>query len=204
MIAQLGTATFTLAALFLARQVAIPPAQAPLTENRAPVPVVPPPAMAEPSSAQIDRWFAAAARASDNAELAMAELALRRSRTDEVRAYARTMISEHTGLSRALEPLLRRVAGPPRSPALAPSDALTYYRLEHAPDVDFDQTYALAQVGGHLAALGAFQTEREHGADASLKRVVTTWTPTIQAHLELAIDVTRHIGGDSPLKTGAQ
>ena len=196
-------ATLALTATLVAQQVTLPPEQSPLTENRAPIRVIPPPGKMTAPSPQVDRWFANVARKSGDAEIEMAKLALRRGHTDEVKAYARQMISEHLGLSRALAPELRRYPDPaPKT--LAPGDALTYYRLEHVPDVDFDQTYVLAQVAGHLATLGAFQTEADDGADARLKNVVAEWMPTIQSHLQLAIDITKHIGGDSPLKTGAQ
>lgn len=197
-------AALLLGALVVAQAAPVPPQQEPLTVNRAPVQVVPPPGMRSAPSRAVDRQFAMAAMQSSNAELAMAQLAVRRGRTDEVKSFAKKMISEHLGLMQALGPEAKRVLGATAVPALAPPDALTMYRLEHVADVDFDQTYVLAQVGGHLATLGAFQTEDEDGADQRLKTVAKQWTPTIQSHLQLAIDITQHIGGDSPLKTGAQ
>ncbi len=188
----------------LAQVVAIPAQQDPLTQNRAPVRANPAPNPFAAPSPRVDRLFAVAANASSNAEITFAQLALQRGRTDEVKSYARTMISEHIGLMKALMPHVQHVLGRMPPHELAPADALTYYRLEHVADVDFDQTYVLTQVAGHLVTLGVFQAESDNGADTALKRTVRQWLPTIQSHLQLAVDLTQHIGGDSPLKTGAQ
>ena len=192
------------AVTLLGQAVTVPPQRAPLTENRAPVPVAPPPGAPMAPAMRVDRLFATAANDSSNAEIAFAKLALARSHTDEVKSYARSMISEHEGLMAALLPRLTSVMGKTPPHELSAPDALTYYRLQHVPDVAFDQTYVLTQVAGHLVTLGAFQTESEDGADAALKKTVKQWTPTIQSHLELAVDITRHVGGENPLKSGAE
>lgn len=188
----------------LAQPVTIPPQQDPLRENRAPVRANPPPNPFAAPSPRVDRLFAIAANDSSNAEIVFAKLALQRGHADEVKSYARKMISEHLGLMQALEPHLRRVLGKMPSHELSQSDALAFYRLQHVADVDFDQSYILTQVAGHLATLGAFQAESDDGTDTALKMTVREWTPTIQSHLQLAVDITQHIGGDSPIKTGAQ
>ena len=149
-------------------------------------------------SPAIDRAFALAAAESARAELVMAQLALSRSRTDAVRAFARQTIAEQTGLAQQLTPHLRRVYRGTVPSDLTASDMLTYYRLAHAKSVEFDETYALAQVGGHVSAFGAFETESVDGSDPQLKAVVRRWTPTIESHLEKAIDLMQHVGG-SPM-----
>lgn len=55
----------------------------------------------------------------------------------------------------------------------------------------------MSQIGGHLAMLTAFQTEADNGTDVELKQLVRKWMPTIQAHLQLAGDTAKHIGGAS-------
>jgi hypothetical protein len=85
------------------------------------------------------------------------------------------MIAEHMGLADDMLPALQHVlaAAPPQRPA-AP-DMLASENLRTISDVDFDQAYAEQQVGDHLA-------------------------PPIEAHLQLAVALTQHIAGDSPLK----
>ena len=48
--------------------------------------------------------------------------------------------------------------------------------------------------------LMAFQTEAENGTNAQLKELARKWMPTIQAHLQLAVDTAKHVGGASPFK----
>jgi putative membrane protein len=189
-------------ALFLAQVVSVPPEQAPLTQGRAPVTIVAPPDAPGAPNSNVDLDFSRAAVESSRAEIAMAELALARSHTDEVRSFAQNMISEHMGLMHALAPAIDHVLpGASRAAQLSPADELTYYHLQHAADVDFDHTYALAQVGGHIAAYGAFTTEEQDGRNARLKQLAREWRPTITAHLQLAVEMAQHVGGDNPIRS---
>ncbi len=186
-------------ALALVAQAGQSSAPAPMKQNRAPVQAEPAP-MPHPSSAEVDRLFAIAATQGGNAEIDMAELAMKRGSANEVKNYAAKMISEHKGINAAFEPVLKTVL--PTSPAerLGTSDQLAMHRLESLKPVDFDQQYLLGQIGGHLATLAAFQAEADNGSNAQLKELARKWLPTIQAHLELAIDLVKHIGGSSPFK----
>lgn len=190
--------TFGLLAAFFAQ--AGQTSQPPMTENRAPVEVRPAPAK-YPTSASVDRTFAIALTQGTNAELDMAQLAMRRGNTD-VKGFAGKMISEHEGLMKEMQPVARNVLGSGAPPErLAPPDTLAMRHLESVSPVDFDQAYAMQQIGDHLAALTAFQTEAENGTNPELKALARKWLPTIQAHLELAVDLTKHIGGASPFKS---
>lgn len=177
-----------------------PSPQAPMKQNRAPVQAQPAPLQQQPSSAEVDRLFALAAMQGNNAEIDMAELALKRGSANEVKSYAGKMIAEHKGLMDEMIPILQRVLTSPPSERLAPADQLAMRHLESVKPVDFDQIYVMQQIGGHLATLTAFQTEADNGTNAQLKELVRKWTPTIQAHLELAIDTAKHVGGASPFK----
>ena len=195
------TAAVLLAVALLLGQAGTPSPQAPVHENRAPVQAAPAPVQ-QPASPAVDRLFALAAMQGNNAEMDMAQLALHRGSANEIQGYAGKMIAEHTGMMQEMMPALRRVlhaAAPPSR--LAPPDALAYRHLQSVSPVDFDQAYALQQIGDHLATLTAFQTEADNGTDPQLKQLVRKWLPTIQAHLELAVDLTRHIGGSSPFKS---
>ena len=177
-----------------------PPApQTPLKENRAPVKAEPAP-IQETESAEVDRLFAIAAIQGSNAEIDMAELAIKKASANEVKGYAGKMIAEHKGLMEALMPALQSVLSNPPAERLSPADQLAMRHLEAVKPVDFDQLYVLTQIGGHLATLTAFQTDSDNGTNSPLKEVVRKWTPTIQAHLELAVDLTKHVGGASPFK----
>jgi putative membrane protein len=146
--------------------------------------------------------FALGATQGNDAELDMARLALRLGTANEVKGYAGKMIAEHEGLMREIQPVLSRILGSAGAPErLAAPDALALRHLESVAPVDFDQAYAMQQIRDHLAALPAFQTEADNGTDPQLKALARKWLPFIQAHLELAVDLTQHIGGASPFKS---
>jgi putative membrane protein len=180
-------------------QAGSPSLQAPMKQNRAPVPVQPAP-LQQPSSADVDRLFALTAMQGSNAEIDMAELAMKRGSASEIKSYASKMIAEHKGLMDEMMPALQRVLGNPPPERLAPVDQLAMRHLEAVKPVDFDQIYVMEQIGGHLATLTAFQTEADNGTDAQLKELARKWMPTIEAHLQLAVDTAKHVGGSSPFK----
>lgn len=188
-----------LLALAFFLQAAQPSAQGTMKQNRAPVEAEPAPTQ-QPSSPEIDRLFAIAAMQANNAELDMAELALKKGTANEVKGYAGKMISEHKGLMDKLMPALQGVMPNPPPERLAPADRLAMQHLEAVKPVDFDQLYVMTQIAGHLSTLTAFQTEADNGTNSELKEVVRKWAPTIQAHLELAVDLAKHAGGSSPFK----
>ncbi len=183
----------------LLAQAGSPSPQAPMKQNRAPVSAHPAPAD-QPASAEVDRLFAVAAMQGNNAEIDMAELALKRGSANEVKGYAGKMLAEHKGLMDEFTPVLQGILSNPPAERLALMDQLAMYHLESVKPVDFDQVYVMAQIGGHLAMLTAFETEADNGTNAQLKELVRKWMPTIQAHLELAVDTAKHVGGASPFK----
>ncbi len=129
---------FVLLLSVLLAQAGPPSPQSPLKENRAPVPVQPAPNN-QPTSADVDRLFAIAAMQGNNAEIDMAELALKRGSANEVKGYAAKMIAEHKGLMDEMMPALQRVLSNPPAERLAPADQLAMRHLEVAKPVDFDQ-----------------------------------------------------------------
>jgi putative membrane protein len=189
-----------LALVTLLAQVLPTPPPAPLSENVAPVKSNPAP-FDIPTVAGIDRTFALAAIQGNTAEMEMAQLAVRRTSVPEVKGFAQKMMTEHMGLTDAMMPALTRALGGTQpAQKLAAPDILALAHLQTISDVDFDQMYLSQQVGDHLATVMAFHTEADNGTDPQLKELARKWLPTIQAHLELAVSLARHVGGSSPLR----
>jgi putative membrane protein len=172
-----------------------------MTQNLAPVPAKPVPAKYA-TSPNVDRIFALAATQANNAELDLAHLALKQGSANEVQGYAGKMIAEHEGLMKEMQPAIGRLLGSGSAEQrLAPSATLAMQHLQSVPAVSFDQEYILGQIGSHLVSMMAFQTEADNGTDPELKALAQKWLPSIKAHLELAVDLTQHIGGASPFKS---
>lgn len=168
-------------------------------QNMAPVTAPTPPSVHPPQLASVDDAFARAATQGDDAELQAAHLALERSHTDGVVAYARLMIVDHSLIAREGAPFIKRRIALKPAP-LVVTDELAMKYLTGLSSVDFDQQYALLQIGDHLATLTAFATEARDGKDPALKAFAVKWQPTIQAHLELAVTLVKHVGGNTPFR----
>ena len=170
-----------------------------MTQILAPVPAPTPPSVHPPQSSSVDDAFAIAATQGNEAELVAARLALEHSSSDDVKGFAKTMLAEHGMLGMEGMPLIKPHLMHPPAP-LAPPDVLAMAYLKTLPPVDFDQQYAMLQVGDHLATATAFATEARDGRDPSLKAFAKKWLPAIQAHLQLAVALVKHVGGDTPFK----
>jgi len=158
----------------------------------------PRPSQSAPSS-HVDTDFITAAVQTDNAEMDMARLELQRGNGDEAMSFAKRMLADHQPIAVALA----RIA--PSSVARVteregPGDRLALALLKALPPTDLDQQYLIGQVGGHLAAVSAYETEAAHGNNAALRAFATGTLPTLREHLEVAFEDARHVGGDNPLR----
>jgi predicted outer membrane protein len=123
----------------LLAQVLPTPPPAPLRENVAPLKSNPAP-FDIPAVTGIDRIFALAAVQGDDAEIEMAQLAIRRTTVPEVKGFAQKMMTEHMGLADALLPALTRaLGGTLPAEKLAAPDMLAVAHLQTLADVDVDQ-----------------------------------------------------------------
>ncbi len=169
------------------------------TQNVDPVTAPPPPSERPPHVAAVDDAFAIAATQGSDAEIEAARLALARSSTDDVKSFARLMLHDHGQIAAEGKPLIApHLVHPPAS--LAAPDVLAIESLTRVSPVAFEQQYAMLQIGDHLAAEAAFAAEARDGRDPALRAFAKKWYPTIQAHLELAVTLVKHVGGDSPFK----
>ena len=168
-------------------------------QNTAPVRAPTPPSEHPPQLSTVDNAFAIAATQGNDAELAAAKLALVHSDSDDVKGFAHTMLADHASIGMEGMPVIKPHLS--RAPApLGPPDVLAITYLQSLSAVDFDQQYAMLQVGDHLATMTAFATEARDGKDPALKAFAKKWLPTIQAHLQLAVALVKHVGGDTPFR----
>jgi putative membrane protein len=168
-------------------------------QNTAPVSAPAPPSVRPPALASVDDAFAIAVMQGNAAELQAARLALARTGSDDVAAFARQMITDHDTIATEGMLLVKRHLSRVPAPLGAP-DVLALLHLANLPAVDFDQQYALTQIADHLATQTAFATEARDGKDPELQAFAAKWLPTITAHLELAVTLVKHVGGNTPFK----
>jgi putative membrane protein len=118
-------------------------------------------------------------------EVQSSRLALTRSKRDDVKAYAKQMIADHTTTSRSLMAALknndRTIARP--STRLSAENAAKLTLLKKAPKGSFDDLYLQQQVAAHQTAWALHKGYATDGTDVALKQVAATAVPVIERHL---------------------
>ena len=143
------------------------------------------PALAQgPSLA--DKQYVSTAIETNNAEIATAHLALRKSNSNDIKAFAQRMIHDHTQLNLQMTPLAEKLdvaVGPGQVTAHQSQIAA---QLKDLRGSAFDQQYLAAMVKGHQKAVQETQTEADQSQFPPVKMAAQKALPVIQTHLQLA------------------
>ncbi len=105
------------------------------------------------------------------AEIALSELALQRSRQDDVRAFAQRMVADHTTANDALYPLANK-------DGIHQPEAMNARHAQLATH--------LASLSDHDTAIRAFTNEINAGQNQEIVAWANTTLPTIQRHDQMA------------------
>jgi putative membrane protein len=127
--------------------------------------------------------FVSNASQSDMYEIQAAQIAERRSKNPEIKAFAKMMVRDHTKSTDLMKPL---VAAAGQAPAAKLDDRRQGFidNLNKASDADFDKTYVDQQVAAHKEALALMNGYAKDGSDAGLKGGAAKIAPTVQMHLD--------------------
>ena len=138
---------------------------------------------AMPGAPMNDAAFAAAARRSNDAEIADARYILRVAKDATVRDYATQMIADHSTGNVSLEAAARkdgvRVVVPRRPPAAAAA-------IQGVAEPQLDAAYMRDEVADQTATLALMNGEAAGGAGAELKAFAQAQVPVVQGHLNRA------------------
>jgi putative membrane protein len=120
-------------------------------------------------------------------ELEAAAIALRRSRREDIRQFAREMRADHQKMGTELKSFL----GGTNSPQMPPDELDAPFQalindLEGAADGDFDERYVAQQRLVHNAAITLFKTYRSHGSDGGLTNLCGLALPVLEHHQKMA------------------
>ncbi|MFC4727444.1 DUF4142 domain-containing protein [Coralloluteibacterium thermophilus] len=127
-----------------------------------------------------DRTFVEQATRSNETEIAAANLALEKGRSEEVRQFAQRMLTDH----RRLAQQMTEAVGPP--PRVEP-DRAVIARLERADGAEFDAAYSQAMVAEHQKAVALFErTANDDSHSAPVRTLARGALPTLQQHHESA------------------
>jgi putative membrane protein len=127
-------------------------------------------------------------------EIKAGEIALRRSKREEVRSFARRMIEDHTDIAEKLGSFLGGMERPNSPPAkLDPLHQTLIDDLNGASDADFDHRYIAQQKAEHEVAVTLFRGYGERGSDEGLRNLSKLGLPVLEQHLEMA----RRLAGEA-------
>lgn len=137
-----------------------------------------------------DRHFVAEAVPAGLAQVELGRLATERANSEEVRAFARRMIDDHSETNERLRAFAQHYAidAPKR---LDDAQAQTKDALRQLDGPAFDRAYMKAQVTHHETTLTVYQRQAELGKAAALQALAQTTAPVLEEHLEEARAIAR-------------
>ncbi len=159
------------------------------TPAHADVRTVPPATMQFAAYAAVrpmDHRFVMKAAQGGNAEISLAQLALKKSTNASVTIFARRMIRDHSAAAAKLASIVASIGGPTLPTTLSQADAAMRAALTQLSGADFDATYLKGQVAGHQKMATLMQSEASSGANAALRTFASATLPTVQMHLSMA------------------
>ena len=124
--------------------------------------------------------------ASDKFEIEAARLAQEMGESDKVKAFAATMIRDHTASSDKLKAAVAEAGnGLAVAPELTPLQQGDLDQLRGAGD-NFDAMYAQQQLHAHEAALALLQAQAQSGTVEQLKTFAGEAATVVEGHLDQA------------------
>lgn len=137
---------------------------------------------AAPGLASTEEYVTQAA-AGDLFEIRSSEIALQRSRNDDVREFAQTMIEDHTESSSNLKVAVADARLPVTLPT-EPDDAQQEKigQLEDAEAGEFDRLYIQMQIEAHDEALQLHRNYAENGELEPLREIASDAASTVESH----------------------
>ena len=124
---------------------------------------------------------------SDNFEIQSGRIAATKSKRQDVKGFAKQMMTDHAGTTKSLMAALNnqdRKITPP-SMTLSADNQAKIDLLRKAPKNSFDQIYLKQQLEAHQSAWALHKGYEADGTDASLKQVASTAVPVVEGHLAM-------------------
>jgi len=117
-------------------------------------------------------------------EVEASKLALKNGSAANVKEFAQTMVTDHTGANEELKALAtkKNISLPM---ALSEAKQKKFNDLAALKGADFDKAYINCMVDEHKDAVDLLQKESEKGNDNDLRTFASSKLPTIQHHYEM-------------------
>ncbi len=140
-----------------------------------------------------DQVFLKKAIESSHGEVGAAQLALKKSKNDQVRQFAQAMVDDHTKMLADLHQVEQgQTLKYPDTASAAGMRMAT--KLRGLKGAAFDKAYVNGMVKDHEGDVADFTKETETGQDAAIKGVAEKSLPMIQGHLQRVQGLQKTIG----------
>jgi len=131
-----------------------------------------------------DKTFVTMAAEGSETEIQASQMALKKSKNDDVKAYAQKMIDDHTKLMSDMKPFADQMS------VKVPVKLTTVHqeqasRLKAKSGSSFDQEYVKDMVADHHKDLADFTHEMNTTSNADLKATVTSGRDVIKEHTDM-------------------
>jgi putative membrane protein len=134
-------------------------------------------------SAKSDTSFLTDAIQINLAEIAVGDLAQKNGASDDVKAFGKMLVDDHTASNQKATSLAQANGiTPPNEPK--PSDKEAQQSLAKLSGPEFDREFAKSMVKGHKEAIGKFEAASK--GDDDVAKFAQDTLPTLQKHLEQA------------------
>jgi putative membrane protein len=154
-------------------------------------------ALAESKGGITTDEFVRRASAANAAEIDLGRLAIEKSGSQAVKAFAQTMVTDHQNANDKLK-LVASNAGLTLAPGPEPSHKTALAELSEETGIAFDRAFATRMVQEHQEAVALFEKAvAQPGIAADVRQFAEATLPTLKKHLEHAKQLHETVGGDA-------
>jgi putative membrane protein len=149
-----------------------------------------PPASADqiqPADVTDPGGFATKAHGAGLFEIQSSQLALTKSQSADIKAFAQKMIDDHSKADDELKTAAQSQGGITLTDQLDAGSQENLQKLQAASGADFDSLYVQLQTQGHIEAVGLFSGYAQSGEAGALKDFATRTLPTLKDHYNMVI-----------------
>jgi putative membrane protein len=164
-----------------------------LAQEVQPVPAPMPPAATTADTQAMTETYANAAAIADMYEIEAANLALERSKSEPVKAFANMLIADHTASTSKLKVLVDQNQGA-LPDALDEKHEGMIQQLKDADDAAFDQLFMQQQMTAHDDALTLHKTYADSGDQDAFRSFASETAKTVQKHIDHMQEMTATAG----------
>jgi len=135
-----------------------------------------------------DVKFVKTEAAAGKAVLKIAGLGVQKAERADVKAFAETLVTDHTQANAELT-ALAATKGVELSAVIDPKNADKFQDLEKATKADFDKEFLAATISAHKKCVSNFEEAAKDAKNSDVKMWAEKMLPTLKAHLATATEL---------------